>query len=158
VSHHAPSSVWDAVSERDARQVRRLQDDRSLLERARVLPDDDQRLLLLALSGNYSYREIAVLARSNPGSVCRRVRRWLKRLRDPMVVTLLERPGGLSEQFRRIGLEHFLYGRGTGRIARREAMREAEVKAVVAYLGRWAQMKREVGNGGPQGPMGKEMV
>jgi hypothetical protein len=115
-----------------------------VLERIVHLPPADQHLLNLALSGRHSYRNIANLIGSNPGSVCRRVRLLTRRLSHPMVIALLERPASLSETYRKIGLERFLFCRGIRSIAIQFELAEREVRTILIHLQRWDRMTRDL--------------
>ena len=120
--------------------------DPSILNRIHHLAAVDQRLLSLAITGRHTYREIANLIGSNPGSVCCRVLMLTRRLSNPMVIALLERPIGLSEKYKHIGLQRYLFKRGVRTIARELEVSEREIRVILAYLVKWARLAREVAN------------
>src|SRR4051794_38433568 len=82
-----------------------------LKERIELLDRDDQILLELTLSTNVSQRRIAEMLGVEPGTVTRRLQRLSRRLRDPLVVRLLDPRCPLGPDYRQIGVEHFLAGR-----------------------------------------------
>jgi len=115
-----------------------------LLNRLHKLPPADQNLLNLALTGRHTFRQIAALVGSNPGSVCRRVTLLSKRLSHPLVAALLDRPLGLSEKFINIGLERHLFRHGVRHIALRTDCPEREIRSILHYLEKWLRLAREM--------------
>ena len=133
------------LCEREDRPIHRAVEP-AILNRVKHLSEGDQRLLSLAVTGRHTYREMAGLMGSNPGSVCRRVLLLTRRLSHPMVVALLERPIGLSEKYKHIGLQRYLFKRGVRPIARELEFTEREIRAILNYLVKWMRMSREVAN------------
>lgn len=121
----------------------RAADGRDLLARARWLDEDQQMLLTLALSGRHTYRQLGALLGANPGVLCRRVRALKQRLLNPLVVELVERPLGLADHFRQIGLDRHLRGRSIRAIADTHGLSDTEVKAALGFLQSWLRMSRE---------------
>jgi hypothetical protein len=119
---------------------RALEVDPAILNRISLLPEADQHLLTLAISGRHTFREIGALVGSNPGSVCRRVLMLSRRLSNPLVIALLERPIGLSEKFVQVGLARFLFSRGVRPTAREMSLSEGEVRGILHYLATWMGM------------------
>ncbi|HEV8606961.1 MAG TPA: hypothetical protein VGQ99_16585 [Tepidisphaeraceae bacterium] len=115
-----------------------------LLTRMHQLPPADQNLLNLAISGHHTFRQIAGLVGSNPGSVCRRVTLLSQRLSDPIVVALLERPLGLSEKYIHIGLQRYLFHHGIRRIASATDCTTREIRIILLYLEKWTRVSREL--------------
>lgn len=123
----------------------RAADGRDLLARARWLDEDQQMLLTLALSGQHTYRQLGALLGANPGVLCRRVRALKLRLLNPLVVELIERPLGLADHFRQIGLDRHLRGRSIRAIADAHGLTEPEIKAALGFLEGWLRMSRQGG-------------
>src|SRR4051812_45462377 len=114
-----------------------------ILNRLHKLPPADQNMLNLALTGRHTFRQIANLVGSNPGSVCRRVTMLTRRLSRPLVIALLERPLGLSEKFIDIGLRRHLFRHGIRRIAAAADCTSKEVYSILHYLERWLRLSRQ---------------
>ena len=115
-----------------------------ILNRLHKLPAADQNLLNLALGRRHTFRQIANLVGSNPGSVCRRVTMLTRRLSHPLVIALLERPLGLSEKFIHIGLQRHLFRRGIRIMAARNDCTEKEIRSILHYLERWLRLSRQL--------------
>ena len=115
----------------------------SIFNRLGKLPQADQNLMNLALSRKHSFRQIAALVGSNPGSVCRRVTMLTRRLSRPLVIALLVRPLGLSEKFIDIGLRRHLFHQGIRRIAAAADCTRKEVYSILHFLERWLRMSRQ---------------
>src|SRR5437016_3177149 len=64
--------VFNLCRDDEARRPEQLRPNSSILNRLGKLPPADQNLLNLALSRKHTFRQIAALVGSNPGSVCRR--------------------------------------------------------------------------------------
>jgi len=127
----------------DQRAQSQRQPNSSILNRLNKLPPADQNLLNLALSRRHSFRQIAALVGSNPGSVCRRVTMLTRRLSHPLVIALLERPLGLSEKFIEIGLRRHLLHHGIRRMAAANECTEREIRSTLHYLERWLRLARQ---------------
>jgi hypothetical protein len=128
----------------DQRAANQRQPSSSILNRLNKLPAADQNLLNLALHRRHSFRQIAALVGSNPGSVCRRVTMLTKRLSHPLVIALLERPLGLSEKFIDIGLKRHLFHHGIRRMAAANECSEREIRSTLHYLERWLRLTRQL--------------
>jgi len=116
----------------------------SILNRLHNLPTADQNLLNLAIGRRHSYRQIAALVGSNPGSVCRRVTMLTRRLSHPLVIALLERPLGLSQKFIDIGLKRHLFHQGIRPIAAAVDCTEREIRGTLHFLEHWLRMARQL--------------
>ncbi|HEV8290697.1 MAG TPA: hypothetical protein VGP94_02180 [Tepidisphaeraceae bacterium] len=128
----------------DQRTPKPKQPNPIILNRLHKLPPADQHLLNLAITGRHTFRQIANLVGSNPGSVCRRVTLLTKRLSHPLVIALLERPLGLSEKFIDIGLMRYLFHQGIRRIAAANDCTEKEIRSTLHYLERWLRFSRQL--------------
>lgn len=128
----------------DRRPLSHPQPNSRILNRLHRLPEADQNLLNLAIARRHTYRQIAALVGSNPGSVCRRVTMLTRRLSHPLVVALLERPLGLSEGFIDIGLRRHLFCQGIRVIAAATGSMPKEIQSTLHYLERWMRMSRKI--------------
>lgn len=135
MSSHQPQMVLNLCTDADG--AMRGQIDSAILARARYLSKQDQHLLHLALTGRNSYRQIAALVMSNPGSVCRRVNSLTRRLGHPIVAMLADAPMGLCDEYQRVGLRRFLCGESLRSIAQEMQISESQVRAIVNFLPRW---------------------
>ena len=127
----------------DQRRQQQLQANSNILKRLGKLPPADQNLLNLAIPRKHSFRQIATLVGSNPGSVCRRVTMLTRRLSHPLVIALMERPLGLSEKFIDIGLRRHLFHQGIRSIAAAVGCTAKEVYSILHFLERWLRMSRQ---------------
>ena len=127
-----------------AQRQNQRQPDSSILNRLSKLPPADQNLLNLALTRKHSFRQIAALVGSNPGSVCRRVTMLTKRLSHPLVIALLERPLGLCDKYIDIGLRRHLFHHGIRRMAAAIDCTEREIRSTLHYLERWLRLARQL--------------
>jgi hypothetical protein len=116
----------------------------SILNRLHKLPPSDQHLLNLAIGRRHSFRQMAALVGSNPGSVCRRVTMLTRRLSHPLVIALLEHPLGLCEKFIDIGLKRHLFHHGLRRIAAAADCTPKEIRSTLHYLDRWLRLSRQL--------------
>jgi hypothetical protein len=108
-----------------------------LEDRARFLPPGEKTLVCLYLRGELRNRQMAQLLNVNPSTLCRRVRRWLMRLNDPVVVALIDRPVGLSEQQREIAMRYFLLGQTRRELAGEFNLTPFEIAQTLSYVRGW---------------------
>jgi hypothetical protein len=108
-----------------------------LEDRARFLPPGEKTLVCLYLRGELRNRQMAQLLNVNPSTLCRRVRRWLVRLNDPVVAALIDRPAGLSEQQRQIALRYFLLRQTRRELAGEFNLTLFEIAQVLSYVRGW---------------------
>ena len=110
---------------------------RSLLERARFLLPPEKLLLELAFKNQLSHRQIAQILSVRAGTVTRRLQRICRRLRDPMIVALLEDDCDLPDDTRALALAHFLHRRATAQLAWEHARSEGEIVLLLEYVRGW---------------------
>lgn len=108
-----------------------------LLHRAGMLREPDRTLFKLMLSGNVSHRQIARMLQVPAGTVTRRIRRLANRLHDPIVVTLADAHCPLSEEYRQLGLEHFLQAQSVPKLADLHRMSQKQVRDILSFLRGW---------------------
>ena len=112
----------------------------AVLRRSRYLDGADERLLRLALEGNMSYRAMnRVIGLKSGGGTYRRVRSLLRRLREPVVVALLDWPGELSAEQREIGIRWFVKKQSGAQIAQATGVSVWDVRKTSAFLLGWAR-------------------
>ena len=124
-----------ADGEAAARQV--------LRRRATYLPPAEQALLNMALEGVASRRQMGALMGIPAGTVTRRVRRLAMRLYDPLVVALLEHPGGLRPEYRQLGIEFFLQRRSAEELADLHRLSIVEVRRMIEFIRGWFRGRSE---------------
>jgi hypothetical protein len=130
---HSPSRLADA-QENQARLI---------IRRARLLPEYDRRIVILAVKHRLSIREIAVLLRLNHGTVARRVRRLKRRLCDPTVVSLVDPNCPLSPLDRELALDYFLRRQSLRSIAQARGLCIRELRRRLQYVPGWLTGRRE---------------
>ena len=128
----------------DPRAQKPKQPNPTILNRLHKLPPADQNLLNLAITGRHTFRQIANLVGSNPGSVCRRVTLLTRRLSHPLVIALLEHPLGLCEKYIDIGLKRHLFHQGIRPIASATDCTAKEIRGILHYLDRWLRLSRQL--------------
>lgn len=116
-----------------------------LRSRLRLLLPQDRQIVELVLGGKVSRRQAAALVGVAPGTLARRIQRLSRRLHDPLVVALVERPLGLPEELRQLGIEYFLQGLSTRELAELHRMPRRRVQQMVEFVRMW---KRCWGSGG----------
>jgi DNA-directed RNA polymerase specialized sigma24 family protein len=109
----------------------------SLLRRAAMLPPRDRMLVELALRNNASLRQLARTLDMAPGCVSRRLRRLLTRLNEPIVAALSEPRTALPDEYRQLGLEHFLCGLTVRQLADLHQMNLRQVQRMIHHLRGW---------------------
>jgi len=110
---------------------------RSLLERARFLLPPEKLLLELAFKNQLSHRQIAQILTIPAGTVTRRLQRICRRLRDPMILALLEHECELPAETRALAIAHFLHRRSAAQLAGQHARSEGEVLRLLEYVRGW---------------------
>lgn len=126
-----------------AENRRRIGEQLSILEdRARFLPPGEKTLVCLYLRGELRNRQMAQLLNLNPSTLCRRIRRWISRLNDPVVAALIHRPVGLSDREREIGMRYFLLRQSRRKLAREFEMTPFELAQVLSYVKGWCRGSR----------------
>ena len=110
-----------------------------LEHRARILPAGEKTLVCMYLRGELRNRQMAELLKVNPSTLCRRVRRWVRRLNDPVVAALIDRPRGLTDREREIGMRYFLLREPRRKLAREFEMTAFELAQVLSYVKGWSK-------------------
>ena len=133
-------SVLDRCTDRR----RSFIDAEPLLRRAQFLPEADQTLLRAIISGQMSFRQLQPLVGKSAGALARRFNRLLIRLRDPIVIALIDVAGtrdgpgrSLTDHQRRIGLAYFLHRQPATTIARQAGLGYSEVIAALGFVRGW---------------------
>jgi hypothetical protein len=102
-----------------------------------LLAPDDRRLLDLALKYRVPHRQIGSALNLPAGTVTRRLKRLLARLHDPLVNALADPNCPLSQEYRQLGLEHFLQGQPTARLADLHQMSPLQVRRILEFVRGW---------------------
>jgi DNA-directed RNA polymerase specialized sigma24 family protein len=110
---------------------------KALLKRAAVLPSKDRLLVELLVRGETPRRQIAELLKLTPGTVCRRAQRLSRRLYSPLVIALFDNKCPLSDEYRQLGVEHFLLGMPTRQIAEKHEMPVTQVRRALTTISGW---------------------
>jgi hypothetical protein len=130
---HQKPIAWAENRQRMEAQLSVLED------RAKFLPDGDKTLVRLYLRGELHNRQMAQLLGINPSTLCRRVRRWIKRLNDPVVAVLIDRPTGLSDQQHQIAMGFFLMGHTRRELAKQFQSTPFEIAQVISFVRGWCK-------------------
>jgi len=102
-----------------------------------LLAPDDRRLLDLALTYRMPHRQIGLALNLPAGTVTRRLKRLLARLHDPLVHALTDANCPLAPEYRQLGIEHFLLGLPTPRLADLHRMSTLQVRQILAFIRGW---------------------
>jgi hypothetical protein len=132
-------TMQDTVHKRRQRELVIHEETRAeVLRRAAHLDGRDETLLRLALEGNVSYRTLnRIVGGRSAGTTHRRVRALLRRLTEPVVAALVDRPGELSAMQREVGIRRFVRRQSLEQIARETGVSRWEVEETNAYVRGW---------------------
>jgi hypothetical protein len=125
---------------RNPRRAADLQDMpsvRQLLRHAKLLPENERMLVDLAVGQRIGLRALARIVRLPPGTVTRRLRRILARLRDPLVIAMLDPHCPLQPEMRQLGVEHWLLNRSQRALAETHRITVHEVRRMLDYIRAW---------------------
>ena len=107
---------------------------------AALLPEDDRAILgLLQSDPPSSLRQMATLLNLNPGTLSRRITRIHRRLRHPVVASLVTRGHTLSTRFFNIARALFAAGQPARTIARAFNAEDREILAIKRYIEGWSK-------------------
>src|SRR5207249_4016057 len=107
---------------------------KALLKRAAVLPNEDRLLVELLVRGETPRRQIAEILNLTPGTVCRRAQRLCRRLYSPLVIALFDDKCPLPDEYRQLGVEHFLLGMPPRHIAEKHQMTVGQVRHMLTTI------------------------
>jgi DNA-directed RNA polymerase specialized sigma24 family protein len=124
----AKPGAWDGQSE--------------LLERARHLLPADQRLIELVIRNQLTQRQLSNLLEIPAGTVCRRVRKLINRLCDPLVLALLTPANPLPPEHRQLAIEHWLQGQTRSELAERHQLSMTDVHRMLEFVRGWHRAKK----------------
>lgn len=114
-----------------------LASQRELRRRIRLLEPHDRMLIEVALDRTMSRRQLGTMLGMAPGSVSRRVRRIINRLRDPLVISLTDPDCPLSREHLQIALEYFLLDKPVIQLARARNAPQHQIRAMLDYVRGW---------------------
>lgn len=109
-----------------------------ILQRAKLLPTDDQKLLHMALAGHYSTREIATILKCHPGTVSRRIQALRRRLESPVAQALYLHAHTLPADLRQLALAHFILNQSRRSLYTHLGLTPRELNAQLDYLKAWS--------------------
>jgi hypothetical protein len=115
----------------------RFRRDPQLLDRAEFLCDGDRRLIQLSLGMNLSRRQMGIAMGVTAGTITRKLRRLLTRLRDPLVIAITDSQCTLPPLHRRIGIEYFLHRASIPQLAVKHDIPRVELRAMLEYVRGW---------------------
>ena len=108
-----------------------------LLERAVYLLPDDRRLIELVVKNHLTQRQLAQILNIPAGTVCRRVRKVINRLCDPLAVSLLAPGNPLPAEHRQLAIEHWLQGQSRTQLAEKHQMTMSDVHRMLEFVRGW---------------------
>jgi DNA-directed RNA polymerase specialized sigma24 family protein len=110
---------------------------RAFFERVKFLAPDDRLLVELAMEHRLSRRQIGQILKIAPGSVSRRLRRLVNRLKEPMVMALANPRCTLQSEYRQVGIEHFIQLVTVTELARNRGISLSQARSMVEYVRGW---------------------
>ena len=114
-----------------------FQRDPALLDRVKFLSDQDRALVELSLRHGLSRRKMGLALGLTAGTVTRRLRRLMSRLRDPLIVAVTDPLCTLPPEHRQITIEYFLHEISIPKIAQLHEMTRFEVREMLEYVRGW---------------------
>jgi len=109
----------------------------ALLRRAQFLAPRDRLLVEMAFEKQLSHRQIGQLMSIPAGTVTRRLQRICRRLRDPMIVLLMDECCPLPPDQRDLALEHFLNRCPATELSRLHQVPRWEINRRLDYVRGW---------------------
>ncbi|MBC8105563.1 MAG: hypothetical protein H7Z14_03145 [Anaerolineae bacterium] len=108
-----------------------------VLARADFLLPDDRQFIRLAFENNLTHRQLAELFAIPAGTVCRRIRRAVARLCDPLVTALLAKSNPLPPEYRQLAIEHWLQGLTRTELCHKHQLPMAQVHRMLEFVQGW---------------------
>jgi DNA-directed RNA polymerase specialized sigma24 family protein len=136
LDHRHIDRMHDALSPAEARDSFETING-SLLDRARFLLPPDKLLIEMAFKNLLSHRQIGQIIGIPAGTVTRRLQRICRRLRDPMILMLIDESCPLPSDHRAVAIGRFLHGRSTVHLARLHHLSPSEVRRAIDYVRGW---------------------
>jgi hypothetical protein len=124
---HLPARIRPRLVEADPLTLRQL----------RHLSDKDRLIMELTLESRASRRQLAAALNLAPGNVTRRYHSILRRLRDPLVLSLTSPDCTLPPQHREIGIGRFLHRSTIRQLMREYHLTYGQVKHTLEYIRGW---------------------
>src|SRR5262245_51228303 len=129
----------------DGSQFRALEGKEVLLNRARVLPQQDRLVIELAFKNQLSMRQIAQILKRPPGSISRRLNRLRARLCDPLVAALLDPDCTLAPRYHAIAIQYFAQGKRLDQLMREHEVTRFELRGILSFVRGWLKGTRDEG-------------
>lgn len=108
-----------------------------LLRRSKFLLKPDRQLIELCVRGGISRRQMGELLGLPGGTVSRRIQKILARLQDPISAALLDPSCPLADEYRQLGIEHFVQGHTVLHLADLHRMKRPAVTSVLDFIRGW---------------------
>jgi DNA-directed RNA polymerase specialized sigma24 family protein len=108
-----------------------------LLKRAEFLPPEDRQWIELVIKNHLTQRQIAELFHIPAGTVCRRLRKIVNRLCDPLVVAVLTPRNPLPAEHRQLAIECWLHGMTRAQLAELHQISSYEVHRMLEHVRGW---------------------
>src|SRR4051812_19332372 len=106
----------------------------SLFDRAEFLEPADRLLLELAIKKQLTCRQLSQLMSVPAGTVCRRLRRVINRLRDPMIVAILHPACPLPPEYRQLAIEHMLQRKSVRTLSEMHRMATSQIRQMLEHV------------------------
>jgi hypothetical protein len=127
----------DRVDRSDRYEWARFRKEPALLERAKFLDQNDQKLIELSLRYNLTRRQMGTALGLTAGTITRKLRQLIARLRDPLIVAITHPDCTLPPLHRQIGIEYFLHRTPTPRLASKHGMTRTEIREMLEFIRGW---------------------
>jgi hypothetical protein len=134
-----PSPTYAALEEGTARTTIERDVSEILKRRADLLPPDDRALLAVYLEAGTSLSQIARLTGESKSTICRRVRRILRRLTDETYLLCLRHRDRFTRREMALLHDYFIGGLSMRRITRDRHINYYRVRAAVDRARRLAR-------------------
>jgi hypothetical protein len=130
-------SVLDHFDRADRFEWVRFRRDPMLLERARFLSEEDRKLVEMSLRYSLTRRQMGVALGFTAGTITRKLRHLVARLRDPLVIAIIDPACTLPPEHRQIGIEYFLHQASIPSLAVKHDTPRNEIREMVEYIRGW---------------------
>jgi hypothetical protein len=137
MAHQTTLSMPDRVDRSDRYEWARFRKEPALLERAKFLGEGDQKLIELSLRYNLTRRQMGTALGLTAGTITRKLRQLIARLRDPLIVAITHPDCTLPPLHRQIGIEYFLHRSPIPRLALKHEMTRTEIREMLEFIRGW---------------------
>ncbi len=137
MAHQTTLSTPDRIDRSDRYEWARFRKEPALLERAKFLSGEDFKLIELSLRYNLTRRQMGVALGLTAGTVTRKLRQLIARLRDPLIVAITHEGCTLPPLHRQIGIEYFLHRSPIPTLAMKHEMTRTEIREMLEFIRGW---------------------